>query len=392
MRNGKILAQNTLFSLNAFSERRKIRLQPITLKLATFQRELVKVKGSCSVNVQYGNIHRILTLIVAKGHCPNLLGLNWFEPLGIHLAHNLMSTPPQISEVLRKYQFAFTEELGIRVIIPLQARHKILKELHIGYPGIVRMKVLARSYVWWPKLDSEIENLVRTCELCQQSRASPPHAPVHNINGLPDIIVSDKGTQLTSHIFQEYLNKGPPHHLHPFSPFANGQAERMVCTKKEFLKKMIQRDWEYNLANFLFCQHATPCTTTGKSRAELLRNQTNFENLRTFQTDDEVYAKNYSSGKTWKPVTVVTRQAHCPTRYRQKTATVAQTHRPVENTLYQTGEETVEAIFEEDTAVVTTPREENAVVSPSPDTNSVGQQRSSTQKRRSPQCHKGDEC
>ncbi|KRY44747.1 Transposon Tf2-11 polyprotein, partial [Trichinella britovi] len=108
---------------------------------------------------------------------------------------------------------------GSRVIIPLQARHKILKELHISHPGIVRMKVLARSYVWWPKLDSEIENLVRTCELCQQSRASPPHAPVHNINGLPDIIVSDKDTQFTSHIFQEYLNKGPPHHLHPFSPF-----------------------------------------------------------------------------------------------------------------------------------------------------------------------------
>ncbi|KRZ82272.1 hypothetical protein T08_16165 [Trichinella sp. T8] len=116
----------------------------------------------------------------------------------------------------------------------------------------------------------------------------------------------------------------------------------MVCTKKEFLKKMTQRDWEYNLANFLFCQHVTPCTTTGKSRAELLMNHVvpedldrNFENLRTFQTDDQVHAKNYSSGKTWKPVTVVTRQAHCPIRYRQKTATVAQTHRPVENTLLQ---------------------------------------------------------
>ncbi|XP_003378313.1 conserved hypothetical protein [Trichinella spiralis] len=61
--------------------------------------ELVKVKGSCPVNVQYGNIHRTLTLIVAKGHCPNLLGLNWFEPLGIHLSgvHHMTSTPPQIS-------------------------------------------------------------------------------------------------------------------------------------------------------------------------------------------------------------------------------------------------------------------------------------------------------
>ncbi|KAL1228137.1 Uncharacterized protein TPS_09558 [Trichinella pseudospiralis] len=45
--------------------------------------ELVKVKGNCSLNVQYGNIHRTLTLIVAKGHCSNLLRFNWFEPLAI---------------------------------------------------------------------------------------------------------------------------------------------------------------------------------------------------------------------------------------------------------------------------------------------------------------------
>ncbi|KRY24409.1 hypothetical protein T01_15168, partial [Trichinella spiralis] len=88
------------------SQERKIQLETITLKLATFQGELVKVKGSCSVNVQYGNIHRTLTLIVAKGHCPNLLGFNWFEPLGIYLSgvHHLTSNPPQISEVLRKYR------------------------------------------------------------------------------------------------------------------------------------------------------------------------------------------------------------------------------------------------------------------------------------------------
>ncbi|KRY04140.1 Uncharacterized protein T12_3589, partial [Trichinella patagoniensis] len=47
---------------------------------------------------------------------------------------------------------------GSRVIIPFQTRHKILKELHVGHPGIVRMKAFERSYVWWPKLDSKIEN------------------------------------------------------------------------------------------------------------------------------------------------------------------------------------------------------------------------------------------
>ncbi|KRY35447.1 Uncharacterized protein T01_5966 [Trichinella spiralis] len=349
---------------------------------------------------------------------------------------------------------------GSRVIIPLQARHKIFKELHIGHPGIVRMKALSRSYVWWPKLDSEIENLVRTCELCQQSRASPPHAPVHkwespripwsrihvelagpiygknflivvdafskwlevrvlknttsesvisclrqifSIHGLPDIIVSDNGTQFTSHIFQEYLNKGGIKHITSasFHPSSNGQAERMVRITKEFLKKMTQRDWEYDLANFSFCQHVTPCTTAGKSPAELLMNRRlrtvldrlqpdveledldkNFEKVRTFQTYDQVYARNYSSEKTWKPATFVTQTG--PPSYQVQTEDGQLWPRHIDqrksnHRKIKLEKKTVEAIPEEDTAVVTTPREESAAASPSPDIESVGQQRSSTQ-------------
>ncbi|KRX14070.1 hypothetical protein T07_15262 [Trichinella nelsoni] len=52
----------------------------------------------------------------------------------------------------------------------------------------------------------------------------------------------------------------------------------------------------------------------------------------------------------------------------------------------KTGEETVKAIPEEDTAVLTTPREENAAASQSPDTANVGQHRSSTRKK---DCHNG---
>ncbi|KRX37218.1 Uncharacterized protein T05_15600, partial [Trichinella murrelli] len=222
---------------------------------------------------------------------------------------------------------------GSRVIIPLKARHKILKELHVGHPGVVRMKALARSYVWWPKLDSEIENLVRTCELCQQSRASPPHAPVHKWES-PRIPWSRIHVDLAGPIygknflivvdaFSKWLEVVSATSRPP--PFTRSQAERMVRTTKEFLKKMTQCDWEYNLANFLFCQHVTPCMTTGKSPAELLMNRRlrtvldrlqpdvvpedvdkKFEKVRAFQTDDQVYAKNYSSGKTWKPAIVVT--------------------------------------------------------------------------------------
>ncbi|KRX94092.1 hypothetical protein T4E_4352 [Trichinella pseudospiralis] len=89
--------------------------------LATFQGELVKEKESCSVKVQYGNIHRTLTLFVTTGCCPNLLRLNWFQPLEIQLsgAHQFTPTPLQISEVLRKCRSVFTEELGMYVEEPV---------------------------------------------------------------------------------------------------------------------------------------------------------------------------------------------------------------------------------------------------------------------------------
>ncbi|KRZ67069.1 hypothetical protein T10_1098 [Trichinella papuae] len=58
------------------------------------------------------------------------------------------------------------------------------------------------------------------------------------------------------------------------------------------------------------------------------------------------------------------------------------------------GEQTVtaEIIPEENAAVVTTPREQSATASQSPDTASVGQQRSSTRQRRPPQWLKDYEC
>ena len=54
----------------------------------------------------------------------------------------------------------------------------MLEELHKGHPGIVRMKELARSYLWWPNVDLEIEQTVRNCASCQQVRKPPAVAPL----------------------------------------------------------------------------------------------------------------------------------------------------------------------------------------------------------------------
>ena len=67
---------------------------------------------------------------------------------------------------------------GTRVVVPPPGRDKITHELHEGHPGITRMKALARSFVWWPQIDNDLEELVKNCDDCQSTRHLPPVAPL----------------------------------------------------------------------------------------------------------------------------------------------------------------------------------------------------------------------
>ena len=68
---------------------------------------------------------------------------------------------------------------GSRIVIPPQGRTFALQELHDTHPGCSKMKSLARNYIWWPHMDAAIEATVKECQTCQQSRPSPPVAPLH---------------------------------------------------------------------------------------------------------------------------------------------------------------------------------------------------------------------
>lgn len=50
---------------------------------------------------------------------------------------------------------------GIRVVIPKVLRPSILKELHSTHIGMVKMKSIARSLCYWPKIDEDIENIFK---------------------------------------------------------------------------------------------------------------------------------------------------------------------------------------------------------------------------------------
>ncbi|KAK3919184.1 hypothetical protein KUF71_008333 [Frankliniella fusca] len=53
-----------------------------------------------------------------------------------------------------------------RVIIPCTLQKEVLKALHEGHPGIVRSKLLAKMYVWWPFLGVDLTQMSSSCSIC----------------------------------------------------------------------------------------------------------------------------------------------------------------------------------------------------------------------------------
>ena len=54
-----------------------------------------------------------------------------------------------------------------------------LNYLHLGHLGVQRIKQLARSTVYWPRIDLDIENLCRKCTSCSQFQNKPVKPSIH---------------------------------------------------------------------------------------------------------------------------------------------------------------------------------------------------------------------
>ena len=64
-------------------------------------------------------------------------------------------------------------------MVPVAGQTKVIEEIHQDHPGITRMKGLARSFVWRPGMDKQLEEKVRSCTTCQQNQNAFPVAPLH---------------------------------------------------------------------------------------------------------------------------------------------------------------------------------------------------------------------
>ena len=219
---------------------------------------------------------------------------------------------------------------GIRVVIPKKLQQRVLEELHKDHPGIVRMKVIARSYHWWEGVDKDIESVVKSCQACQSVKNAPPNAPLHpwlwptkpwqrlhidfagpfrgrtyllitdahskwpeitemssttasrtvdelrklfSSYGLPEQIVSDNGPQFVSEEFAAFTKMNGIKHIKsaPYHPSTNGAIERLVQTFKKAMKASEHdgRTHSQRLASFLLSYRSTPHTTTHETLSEL---------------------------------------------------------------------------------------------------------------------------
>ena len=222
--------------------------------------------------------------------------------------------------------------MGNSLVIPKLRRQLLLEELHEAHPGISRMKSRALMLMWWPNINKNIENKVKSCSVCQESRPLPPTAPLQPwywpdrpwsrlhidyagpmkskmflvvidayskwldvfsvtlansestidklhiqfvTHGIPNSVVTDNATVFVSEEMKKYWKSNGIQHITslPYHPATNGLAERAVQTFKTGLKRMTSGSLETRIARFLFNYRMTPPGTTGSTPAELLTKQ-----------------------------------------------------------------------------------------------------------------------
>ena len=217
--------------------------------------------------------------------------------------------PPRkshLSPSIRSY-WDYKEELTIyddlifkrnKVVIPAVLQKEMLKIVHQPHLGVEASKRRAREALFWPEMDKAIEQLVKSCSICNQNKPQQPFQPLkphptpsrpwqrigvdiftfHRKNylisvdfysgwfeidllnemltttvitklkahmaryGVPDVVVSDNGPQFSSKQFKTFQTSWQFEHVTSSPGYAqsNGGAERAVRIAKSLMKKAVE--------------------------------------------------------------------------------------------------------------------------------------------------------
>jgi len=213
-----------------------------------------------------------------------------------------------------------------RIIIPQVIRPEIIARSHASHLGIESCLRKARDSVFWPGMSSEIKEVVLQCSVCAEFQPKNHKEPMQTskvpdrpwsrvaINlftlhkkeyvvlvdyysdfvevqeiadttsltiiqflkeqfsrhGIPDVLVSDNGSQLVSHEFRRFAEEWEFKHVtsSPHHHTSNGKAESAVKVMKNLFKKALRAGRDPWLASLEY--RNTPVETVGSSPAQRL--------------------------------------------------------------------------------------------------------------------------
>ncbi|XP_043063219.1 uncharacterized protein K02A2.6-like [Drosophila yakuba] len=224
---------------------------------------------------------------------------------------------------------------GNRIVIPTNLRKRVLELAHEGHPGESAMKRRLRSKVWWPLIDRDAEEFVKTCRDClmvsQSIRPAPmnrnpfPTGPwiwvasdllgplpnnefilvfidyfsrymefkfLRSISsssligvmkeifcrlGYPKYLRTDNGRQYISDEFSEYCKTCGIEQVRtpPYWPQANGEVENVNKSLVKRLKIAYSNSKNYKeeIQKFVLMHNVTPHGTTGIAPTQLMFNR-----------------------------------------------------------------------------------------------------------------------
>lgn len=219
-----------------------------------------------------------------------------------------------------------------RIVIPESLRQGVVDLAHEGHREVVATKRALRERVWFPMLDSLVEQTLKDCGQCQVVSREEPPAPLqmselpddvwwnvaidffgplksgkyilvimdeyscfplaHQVAstraatviptleedfaawGIPRVVKTDNGPPFNGHKFREYAQHLNFKHrkITPLWPQANGMVERFMSTLKKTIQQaeLSKRDTQTALNEVLRAYRTTPHSTTGKCPATLM--------------------------------------------------------------------------------------------------------------------------
>lgn len=240
---------------------------------------------------------------------------------------------------------------GNRIVIPGKLRKGVLDSAHEGHPGIVAMKGRLRSKVWWPRIDKDTENLVKSCKSCTlvglpnpptpMKRRELPVAPwvdvamdllgplpnndyllvmvdyysrykevkitkiinssqiikilkeIFSRLGYPVSITVDNGRQFVSEEFRSFCEECNiiVYNTVPYWPQMNGEVERQNrdIMKRLKISTLEKKDIKESLMEYLLMYNSTPHSSTGKSPSELFFRRLNRDKIPSIDRLESVH-------------------------------------------------------------------------------------------------------